>query len=371
MRESCSLVVIFGGDSAERDVSIITGVLCANLLKAKYAVIPVFMDIDGRLYTSGNMFSTEAFRDIKTSSFTSVSLICGGLYSIKGEKNKKIKLISKIDCILNCCHGGLSEGGGVAAIASLQNIPLASPDMYSSAMAMDKVIAKNVAAACGIPVADGFCAEAGCGADETLCRAEKLGFPLVVKPPRAGSSIGVSLAEDGEELSSALKRAFLLDGRALVERYIADKTEISCAVYEGRKGIEVSPAAVTYSGEGIYGFNQKYSSAGGERQSPPSDAERLAREYSAKIYKAFSFFGMVRIDFIFGGGTLYLCEVNAVPGSLCYGLFTRRFSIQRAILEEIVSLSMARADRTDGKKIISDIINKNEIVLSTGCKIPR
>jgi len=371
MRENCSLIVVFGGDSPERDVSVITGVLCANLLKAKYAVIPVFMDIDRKLYTSCNMFSAESFREVNTSSFTPVVIADGYLYEAKGAKIHKLKPISKIDCILNCCHGGLSEGGMVAALAYFQNIPLASPDMYSSALAMDKELAKSATKQCGIPVIEGFSAFAGDDVNEALTKAERLGFPLVVKPSRAGSSIGVSLVKDGAQLLSALKQAFLLDGRVLIEKYIPDKQEISCAVYEGIKGIEISPASVIYSGEGIYSFKQKYSEVGGERQYPPSEIEKLAREYSAKIYRAFSLFGMVRIDFIFGGGTLYFCEVNSVPGSLCYGLFTQRFSIQRAILEEIVSLAIARAGDIGDKKIIADIINKNEIVLTMGCKIPR
>lgn len=369
MQKNNALAVIFGGDSAERGVSIITGVLCCNLLKAGYCVIPVFMDVDKRLYTSRDMFSPEIFKNIRVEKFTPVCFARGGIYSLKkGAPAKGLKLISGVDCILNCCHGGAAEGGAVAAMAALQGVPLASPDMYSSALAMDKALARLVAEKAGVPVVEGFCAAAEDDEGDILSRAEKTGYPLIVKPARAGSSLGVGIANDESGLLSSLKSAFKLDKKAVVERYLADKADISCAAYEGKEGIEVSPAVVTYAGQGIYGFRQKYSSEEDARTAPPADIGAAAVEYTKRIYKAFGLFGMARTDFLLSGGRLYFCEVNSVPGSLCYGLFTRRFSVQRKILEEIITLAMERGGK-ENEEIIADIINKNEIILPTGCKM--
>lgn len=372
MTKNGAVAVVFGGDSAERDVSVITGTLCANLLKAKRPVLPVFIDVDKRAYTSPKMFSPEAFNPPDVGAFFPVAFYGGGAYAVKERKSGgKFKFLCGVDCILNCCHGGESEGGGVAAVASAQNIPLASPDMFSSALSMDKEYSVLAAKAHGVPVVNGFTASKGEFSDGViLSLADEAGYPLIVKPARAGSSIGVCTVKDGLGLLSALKTAFSICDKAVVERYIEDKKEVSCAVYEGKNGVKVSPAVITYSGGGVYGFDKKYGKGAG-RNTEILDGEEgeLIREYSRRIYSAFSLFGMVRTDFLLGGGTAYFCEVNSVPGSLCYGFFTKRFSVQRDILEEIISLAILRAKEDKKKKVITDIINKNEKIALTCCKM--
>lgn len=375
MLKESAVAVVFGGDSAERDVSVITGTLCANLLKEKRFIVPVFIDIDMKAYTSPEMFSPETFKDIRPSSYTRVVFAGGGLYAFpkkRGGEIKKNKLIYMCDvgCILNCCHGGKCEGGAIAALAEKENIPIASPDMYSSALSMDKALSKAVAKSRGVPIVEGFTAVRGEYSDgDILTFAEKIGYPLIVKPACAGSSIGINVAECGEELTAALNSAFFIGNKAIVERYIADKKDVSCAVYEDGDGIKVSEAFITYSGGGVFGFEEKYSEAESESEILSGEAGDRTKEYSALIYKAFSLSGMIRIDFLSGGGALYFDEVNSVPGSLCYGFFTKRFTLQRNILDGIISYSLIKSSEGKDKKIIADILNKNKKISLSCCKL--
>lgn len=374
MLKESAVVVAFGGDSAERDVSIITGTLCANLLKVKRFVVPVFIDVDMKAYASPDMFSPETFKDIRLSSFTRVVFADGGLYAFpkkrRGDgRRDKLSLICKVECILNCCHGGTCEGGAIAALAKKENIPIASPDMYSSALSMDKALSKAVAESRGVPVVSGFTAVKGeYSKEDIVALAERIGYPAIVKPARAGSSIGVNVAESAEKLIAAVSGAFLIGGKAIIEKYLEDKKDVSCAVYEDGGGLHISEAFITYSGGGVFGFEEKYSGSEKENEILSGEAGDTAKEYSERIYRAFSLSGMIRVDFILSGGTLYFSEVNSVPGSLCYGFFTKRFSIQRNILDSIIAYAVLHR-RGDDKKIIADILNKNKKISLSCCKL--
>lgn len=375
MLKESAVAVVFGGDSAERDVSIITGTLCANLLKERRFVVPVFIDVDMRAYTSPEMFSPDTFKNKELSSFARVVFADGALYAFpkkrRGDgRRDKLSLICPVECILNCCHGGECEGGAIAALAKKENIPIASPDMYSSALSMDKALSKSVAESRGVPVVNGFTAVKGeYSKEDILALAERIGYPAIVKPARAGSSIGVSVAENGEELIAAINKAFLIGGKAIIEKYLEDKKDVSCAVYEDGGGLHISEALITYSGGGVFGFEEKYSGSEKENEILSGEVGETAKDYSARIYKAFSLSGMIRIDFILSGGIVYFGEVNSVPGSLCYGFFTKRFSRQRGILDGIIAYSILCGGKEKDKKIIEDILNKNKKISLSCCKL--
>ena len=148
------VAVFFGGRSSENEISVLTGVFVMNLIdREKYAVLPVYIHTDGEMYTSPKMTELSVFRAGKFSSFQKLIFYHGAAYAFRGDKGK-VKKISKIDLALNCCHGGLGEGGGVSALCEWHNIPLASPDLTSSGIFMDKSVAKTVMRGLNIPTLD-------------------------------------------------------------------------------------------------------------------------------------------------------------------------------------------------------------------------
>ena len=134
------VAVLFGGKSCENEISVLTGVFVLNLLdREKYVPVPVYIHTDGGMYTSAKMTDLNVFKKKEFSSFEQIFFDGGTMYAFNGAKTK-IKNKGKIDAALNCCHGGLGEGGGISALMQLNGIPFASPELTASGMFMDKTL---------------------------------------------------------------------------------------------------------------------------------------------------------------------------------------------------------------------------------------
>ena len=349
------VAVIFGGKSCENEISVLTGVFVMNLIdREKYTVIPVYIHTDGGTYTSPKMTSLDTFKQKKYRDFQRVIFDNGYLYAFQADK-KRVKRLAKIDVALNCCHGGLGEGGGVSAIMEWNGIPLASPDLTASGVFMDKSMTKTVMRGLGVPTVDYLRASERDykkrGAFLIKSIEGRLKYPVVIKPAHLGSSIGIALAKNETEAKAAIENAFLLDDRVIIEKYLADKQDVNCAACLIKGEICVSEPEAAF-GAGIYSFEEKYvkRNADGSAMQPIKGGGRVAlsgeirekiRAYTRTVYKRMNLRGAVRMDFLVSEEDVYLCEVNTVPGSLAYYLFCERILDARAffsdLLEEAVS----------------------------------
>ena len=354
------VAVVFGGKSCENEVSVLTGVFVLNLLdKTKYAPIPLYVHTDGGMYTSPKMTEVATFREKRYDSFQRVFLEGGILYAM--QSGKRIKRVGKIDVAINCCHGGLGEGGGVSALMEWNSIPLASPDLTSSGVFMDKCMTKVVMRALSIPTLDYIRVNEADykkrGAFLLKSIASRLKYPVVIKPAHLGSSIGIAVAKNETEAKTAIENAFLLDTRVLIEKYLENKRDVNCAVYALNGEIFVSEPEFAF-GDGLYSFEEKYikrktdSGKGGKRELIQGDLRDKIRSYTKTVYKRMNMQGVVRMDFLISEGKAYLCEVNTVPGSLAYYLFCERISDARAFFSDLLEEAM-RTHATEDKKILT------------------
>lgn len=340
------IAILFGGKSAENEISVLTGVFVLNLIdREKYIPLPVYLHTDGGMYTSPRMTDLEIFRRGDFSSFKRIFFDGGSMYSFNPAK-ARVKPLGKVDGALNCCHGGLGEGGGVSAMMAMNGIPLASPGLTPSGIFLDKAMTKLAAKALNIPVVEYIRVNerdyARRGKFLLRSIASRLRYPVVVKPAHLGSSIGISLAETEEEAGKALEAAFALDDRAIVEKYVRGKRDVNCAAYSLGGEIFVSEPEEASSGSGIYSFADKYlrrEAAGkSERKGgtfPPSVRECI-RSYTRTLYKRLDLKGIVRMDFLVAGEKVYLGEVNTVPGSLAYYLFCERISDAKNLFSDLI-----------------------------------
>ncbi len=350
-----TVAVFFGGRSCENEISILTGVFVLNLLdKEKFSLLPVYLHTDGGMYTSPAMTDLNFFKKGRYGEMQRVFFDGGNVYALYTKKGK-VKRLPKVDVALNCCHGGLGEGGGVSALAEWNHIPFASPDVTSSGVFMDKSTTKLFAKALNVPTVDYLRVNEADyqkrGAFLLKSVAHRLKYPVVVKPAHLGSSIGIALAKNEEELKEGLKRAFSLDERVIVEKYLENKEDVNCAAYAIDGEIFVSEPESAF-GEGIYSFEEKYVRRSAERGTPfnakeggryalNGDLRDKIRAYTRTVYKRMNLQGVVRMDFLVNDGKAYLCEVNTVPGSLSYYLFCERLvdarSFFTALLEDALS----------------------------------
>lgn len=361
------VAVLFGGKSCENEISVLTGVFVLNLIDCtKYTPVPIYIHTDGGLYTSPKMTDVSVFRDKKYTGFERVFFDGGSVYV---WRKNRVKRLAKIDVALNCCHGGLGEGGGVSAMMEWNGIPLASPDLLSSSVFMDKSMTKLFMRSLNIPTVDYIRVNEADyekrGAFLLKSIESRLKYPVVIKPAHLGSSIGIAVANDEKEAKTAIEAAFAIDTRVVIERYLEEKRDVNCAAYMLHGEICVSEPEEAF-GKGLYSFEDKYvrrqtdggmAQKGGNRYALTGDLRDKIRAYTKTVYKRMNLKGVVRMDFLISGEKAYLCEVNTVPGSLAYYLFCERVTDARAFFSDLIEEGIALSKREE-KKILSTGILK-------------
>ncbi len=343
-----TIAVIFGGVSNENEISVITGTMAANVLKnGGGRVVPLYLSQKGELYTGEALLDISNF---KSGDFekTKASVTTGGVLEM--NKRGKVKRFIKVDVALNCCHGGMGEGGGVCGLFALCGIPLASAGMFESAAFMDKYFTKLVLQSLGVKVAPYVYFRS---ASDALA-SEELGYPVIVKPAKLGSSIGIAKADDRDELLSAVEAAFFYDDGILVEKYFSDRREINCAAYLAGGKVITSECEEAFTKGDILSYDDKY--AGGGRSQLPAD---LPKEISDKIkgitadvYSRLNMRGIVRFDYILCGDEVYLSEINTVPGSLSYYLLSNGFKDFYPVLQAVIVQALDDWQRAADKKVL-------------------
>jgi D-alanine-D-alanine ligase len=339
--------------------------MAVNLLKnGGDSVFPVYIDLNGNMYTGAKLGDIQTFKGGNVSCFPKAVIANGGIYVL--NKRGNFKKFIKIDVALNCCHGGAGEGGGVAGLFEMSSIPLASAGMFESASFMDKYYTKLVLSALNVPYLPYVCLRNCADLDE----AEKLGYPLIVKPSKLGSSIGIKKATCRGELELAAESALFYDDSFIVENYKSDRREINCAVYMAER-VVVSECEEVESRGDIFSFDEKYS--GGAKSTFPAD---ISKELSDKIkglcafiYSKLNMRGIVRFDLFVEGDKVYVNEINTVPGSLSYYLLSDGFKGFYTVLCAVIERAIADFYEKRDKKILHTGILS--FVPSNACKYGR
>jgi D-alanine-D-alanine ligase len=340
-----NIIIIFGGKSVEHEISIITGVLALNSTdKEKYNIIPVYITRSGDWLTGEELFNIESYKNMENLKLDSVTLISGNdiLYLIRG---KKLKPLAKIDCVLNCCHGASGEDGSLSGLIRLCNIAFASPDVCGSGVAMDKSVSKLVAKAISVKAVPALKI---CKTDYEKRKriadkyiTETIGFPVIIKPSRLGSSIGISTANCQQSLEKALDMAFLYDDIILVERLLKNKKEINCAAYSDGEDIIVSECEQPPLKTDFLTFEDKYLRNDKEGRKIPADIDKKMSSrikiITKQLYKRLNLKGIVRIDFLIEGDEVYFNELNTVPGSLAYYMFCNDIKEMGGLIDILIT----------------------------------
>lgn len=336
-----TVVVFFGGQSVEHDVSILTGVMTANLIdKEKYNVVPIYVYRDGLWFTGKNLLDLDEYKSINLKKLQRVSLIPGQntLFTVK---NNRLKHVADISIAINCMHGERGEDGCLAGFLSLCKIPLASPDIMASSVCMDKTFTKIALKGLNIKTVESITVSSP---DEMDIVKKKLEYPLIIKPNKSGSSIGVNRANNDSELYRAINYALRFGESAIIERCLEDFIEINCAVYKNSKNeIIVSECEQPVGRTKILSFNDKYES--GDRIFPANIDEKysnLIKKTTRLIYEKFNFSGVIRIDYFLIGDKVLVNEINTVPGSLAYYLFGDTLDSFSKMLDELITYSLQK-----------------------------
>jgi D-alanine-D-alanine ligase len=328
-------LVLFGGPSPEHDVSVHTGLQAARTLGASEALYWTragdFVIVDASL--EGKDFADGVPRGAKPARSAA-----GAGISAKGGLGRE-KTYDSV--VVNCCHGGPGEDGTIQAALDLAGVRYTGPSVDGAALGMDKLAFGAVCASAGIPVLSRIAL--------TDATEPEFDGPYIVKPRFGGSSIGIDKVTDIETAHARLKANPHLARGAIIEPLREDAIDINVAV-RTYPSLELSAIEKpTRSGGDIYSYKEKY--AGGEgmatapREVPaqlPGHIEEKLRAYAQDAAQLAGVRGIARIDFLLDGDTLFLNEINTIPGSLSRYLWIDPAVAFKQLLDDMIAEASAR-----------------------------
>ncbi len=342
------LVVLFGGRSAEHEVSCISAL---HVLRAvdpeRYDVVPIGITRAGQWVAAdaaGALDGTaRALPSPDDSGGAELEPLPAVLPSTAAEQVVVLPLL----------HGPMGEDGTVQGMLELAGVPYIGAGVLASAVAMDKGTAKDVLAANGLPQGRYLSAREGEVDGAFADRVDAaLGWPVFVKPANLGSSVGVSKARDAAELDTALALARRYDEWVVVEEAIAGR-EIEVAILGNDEPRASVPGEIRPSHE-FYDFDDKYLTDGADLlvPAPLSDAAaKEVRDLALRAYRALRVDGMARVDFFYeeAGRGFLVNEVNTIPGFTPISMYPRLWEVSGvpypALLDRLVDLAFARHER--------------------------
>jgi len=295
------IAVLFGGRSAEHDVSVLSA---TNVLKAlapeKYDVVPVFVTRTGQWLLS--TFENGALS--KPSKGTELAFLPGGYgRAVALSEDRAPCELPKIDIIFPVLHGLHGEDGAVQGLAEVACVPLAGCGIPGSANALDKDIAKRLFNEAGIPAARSVTIHKDAVAPTFDEIEQALGLPVFIKPARQGSSVGVNKVSSSTDYERALAEGFRHDNKLLIEELVRGR-EIECAVLEDESGglfVSRTGEIIPAESHGFYTYDAKYIDETGAALKVPADLPKAVedeiRATASKAFRALGCDGMARADF--------------------------------------------------------------------------
>ena len=327
-----NIAVIFGGESCEHDISIITGLqLCTNVNTQIHNILPIYIDKVGNWLIGKDLGDIDNYPNFlgKTSKVTLVNND-NNLYIKKRNCYKKYQ---KIDFAFLCLHGLRGEDGTISAILEHSKIPYSACSIMASSLALDKSVFKGVLVVNNIKTAQGLCLNIddwNQDHDKCVGKIRALSEKVIIKPARQGSSIGIQISNNHEDLVEKINKAFKFDDKLLIEEFLNVKKEINIALFRNKSEIVFSQTEEPKYSSEILGFDEKYrKNSGGfqtiKRICPAEISKTIEDEVKTiakSVYNKLDMFGVVRFDFILDqDDNLYLNEVNTIPGSMANYLF--------------------------------------------------
>jgi D-alanine--(R)-lactate ligase len=243
-----------------------------------------------------------------------------------------------LDLVLPVLHGRLGEDGAIQGLLELSGIPYAGCDIQSSALCMDKSLTYTVARSAGVATPNFWTVTANEDID-----ADRLTYPVFVKPARSGSSFGVSKVSRAEDLPAAVQIARKYDAKVLVEEAVVG-SEVGCAILGDGPDLTAGEVDRIALSHGYFRIHQEDSpESGSENSTPvvpadiPAQARSLVQETAKAVYRALGCSGLARVDmFLTEAGTLVLNEVNTMPGMTSYSRYPRMMAAAGLPLAEVI-----------------------------------
>lgn len=354
--------VIFGGESVEHEVSIITAVQAMNFINSqKYEVVPIYIDKKRNWYTGELLREMETYKDLENigNYAKEVTLTRKDDEFILQKKRGIFKgVVNTIDVAFPIVHGKGVEDGSLSGYLETIGIPYVGPSMLGASIGQDKVVQKQVLAAADVPVVNytWFYDQEYLEDEETILKdIKKLGYPVIVKPARLGSSVGITVAKNEKEVKDAIDEAIKYDEKIVVEEMVPNLLELDCAVLGSNNKMECSLIGEMMTKNDFLTFEDKYI-GNGSKKGPkngnkistsgfkiPADVDKEIEEKiyaeAQKAFRALNLSGVTRFDFLVNQETkeVFVNEPNTIPGCLAFFFFTPKGKKYPKLLDELIN----------------------------------
>ncbi len=356
--------VIFGGESVEHEVSIISALQAINNIdKNKYIVVPIYISKDKVWYTGKDLCDISIYNDLDKVKKISISVsLCkvGNEYCLLQTKGLLNKIVDKIDIAFPIVHGQNVEDGSLAGYLETVGIPYVGPNVLGASLGQDKVVMKQVFESSNIPVVDyvWFYENDYINDEEKYLRdIKKLEYPVLVKPASLGSSVGINFVKDENEIKDAINEAFTYDDKIVVEKAVENLIEVNCSVLGDNNMQSTSVIEQVLSDNQILTYEDKYigdSKKSGVKSKGMASTSRIiparinnelahsVSNISKDVFKVLNLSGVCRIDFLINSKTndVFVNEPNTIPGSLSYYLWEKSNIKYSELLDRLISISI-------------------------------
>lgn len=357
--------VIFGGETVEHEVSIITAVQAMEQInKDKYEIVPIYISKDRIWYTGKMLMDIDVYQDfneLKRYAKEVVLVKTKDGFNLQSTKGLFRRNITDIDIAFPIVHGNNAEDGTLQGYLDSVGIPYVGSRVLGSALGQDKVIMKQIFKDAKLPVVDYlwfFDTEYVDDCDKIFERVEKLGYPVIVKPATLGSSVGISYVKDDKSLANAIEEAMKYDIKVVVEKAVPNLVEVNCSVFGNYSHQEASVIEEVTSDEDFLTFSDKYiggskgklkgaskGMASASRIIPArisKDLQQKIKDTSKAAFVALNLSGVCRIDYLIDKKTnkFYINEPNTIPGSLSFYLWEPTGKKYTELLDEMITLAI-------------------------------
>lgn len=356
--------VIYGGETVEHEVSVISALQAMNNLNEdKYDIVPIYISKDRIWYTGHMLRDIEFYKEFEDEKKYATKVMLykkGKTFLLQRTTGIFRKDIADLDVILPVVHGNNVEDGSLAGLLDSIGIPYVGSHVLGGALGQDKVVMKQVMESVNLPIVPYtwfYDSEYLDNKENVLKEIKKIGYPVIVKPATLGSSIGIEVAKNEKDIESKIEDAMEYDTKIVVEKVIENLTEVNASVLGNYEYQKVSPLEEVMGEDEILSFADKYlgnakskgtaskGMASTSRIVPARISEKLTKEIqdtAKQVFKVLNLSGVCRVDFLIDNkeNKFYVNEPNTCPGSLSFYLWKEAGMKYSELLDEMVSIAI-------------------------------
>ena len=358
------LGVIFGGVSVEHEVSIITAIQAMNAIDtAKYDIVPIYITKDGVWYSGAMLKDIKIYSDmdlLKRYAHQVVLYKKDGRFILQSTTGLWRHEIEELDMCFPIMHGTYGEDGALQGYLETVGIPYAEADHYAATVGQDKIFMKQIWKDSGVPVVKYtwfYDYDYQENPDKVIAKCETLDYPMIVKPARLGSSVGITVAHNNQELRDAIVDAISYDTKILVEEMVQNLVEVNISVLGNYRKQKLSVIEEVGGSKDFLTYDDKYISGGktkGAKSAGMASAKRIiparisddlrdkVNDVAIKAFRSLGASGVVRIDFLIDkkNKKVYANEINSIPGSLSFYLWDKTDKTYQELLNSTLNIAI-------------------------------